>query len=130
VAGFFDGYNEAGSAQTLSIGRRTLQDFEERAELKVSKVTTVFGDHLLRTTFHGGAIALQRTGDTAVNAVLIGQGLTFITPGHPSATGVVAGAGFDYHTSANVALFGAVEGMAMSDQSRTGSARAGVRMAF
>jgi hypothetical protein len=36
--------------------------------------------------------------------------------------GTVFGAGFGYHT----ALFGAVEGIAMSDQSRIG----GVRVAF
>jgi uncharacterized protein with beta-barrel porin domain len=129
VAGFFDGYNETGSAQTLSIGRRTLQDFEERAELELSK-TTDFGGRLLKTMLHGGAIGLQRAGDATINAVLIGQGLTFATPGKSSAIGAVMGAGFDYHTTANVALFGAVEGQWMTDQSRTVTARGGVRMAF
>jgi autotransporter-like protein len=131
VAGLFDGYSETGSAQTLSVASRTLQDVEERGELDLSKVTTFFGgDHTLKTNLHGGVIALQRAGDNTISTVLIGQNLAFTTPGKGSTVGAVVGAGFDYHTSNNVALFGAVEGIAMSDQSRIATAKGGVRVAF
>jgi hypothetical protein len=129
VAGFFDGSSESGSAQTLSIGNRTLQDFEERAELEFSRVG-LFGNNALKTTLHGGFIGLQRIGDTAISAVLIGQGITFATPGHATAAGGVFGASFDYAVAPNTVLFGAAEGQFMSDQSQTVSARGGFKVVF
>ena len=129
LAGALDGYSEAGSVQDLSVGRRTLQDIEERAEIELAKITGVTTG-ALKTSVHGGLIALQRLGSPTVDTVLIGQGLSFTAPGKDNAAGVVAGAGFDLRAAHNVSLFGAFEATVMSDRSRTAAAKGGIRMMF
>ncbi len=129
LAGVLEDYSEAGSGQNLSVGRRILNDVEERAEIELSKITGVSGN-AFKASVHGGVIALQRLGSPAINTVLIGQDLSFATPGDASTVGVVAGAGIDFRASANMTMFGMIEGTAMSDSSQTIAAKGGLRMAF
>jgi outer membrane autotransporter protein len=130
VAGALDGFSETGSGPGLSFGRRTLQNVEERGEIELAR-TSQFGlTDTVRTYMHGGVIALQRLGDTTFNTTLTGQSFTFATPGKDSAVGAVAGAGFDLTVNGKVSVFGAVEGTVMSDKSRAGTAKGGMRVAF
>jgi hypothetical protein len=129
VAGFFDGYSETGSAQNLTVSNRTVQDIEERLEVALSR-TAPFLYGFLKTTATVGVLGLERLGDTTVNTLLIGQNLAFAAPGQNDAAGFYAGIGFDYRATERINLFTAAEGTMMTDKSRTGSARGGVRVAF
>jgi hypothetical protein len=62
--------------------------------------------------------------------VLLGQNLSFITPGRASAVGGVADAGIQYHPIGNVSVFISAEGTVMSDRSYSGAGTGGVRVSF
>lgn len=129
LAGDFDAYNETGSAQTLSVGKRNLQNLEERFELALTLYEPMSAG-IVKTTATIGALAQQRIGDKSIGTVLIGQDLVFATPGENSVFGGYAGLGFDYRVTSSANIYGGVEATIADDKSRTGTARGGVRVRF
>ena len=129
LAGRFDGYNETGSAQNLSVGERKVENFEERFELALTLYEPMSAG-VIKTTATLGGIAQQRVGDRTIDTVLIGQDLAFATPGQNSTFGGYAGLAFDYRLSSNANIFGGVEATVMDDRSTIGTARGGVSLRF
>jgi Autotransporter beta-domain len=130
VGGALDGYSESGSEQDLSVGRRSINDLEERAELEFSTLKPISSGGTVKTTVSVGAIGLERLGNQTIDTVLLGQNLSFITPGQASAVGGVVDAGIQYHPVGNVSLFVSGEATAMSDRSYSGAATGGMRVSF
>jgi outer membrane autotransporter protein len=130
VAGMFDGYTESSSSANLTVGSRTLQDIEERAQAKLTHTTAFGPSEFLLTSVHVGVLGIERVGDTTINTVLLGANLPFITPGKSSVGGVLGGAGLEWHTREGVSFFGAGEYLAMSDSSSTWTAKGGIRVGF
>jgi hypothetical protein len=120
VGGWLDGFSETGSAQNLSVGRRAINDLEERGEVELSTVSGGF-----KGTASIGVIGLERLGNPTINTVLLSQSLSFTTPGQKSAVGGVIGLGVQYRPLPNVKLFVAGEGIAMSDRSDSWAATGG-----
>jgi outer membrane autotransporter protein len=125
VGGWLDGFSEAGSMQNLSVGRRAINDLEERAEVELSTVTGA-----LKATVTAGVIGLDRLGNPTINTVLLAQNLSFTTPGQKAAVGGVLGMGLQYRPMPNVKLFVAGEGTAMSDKSESWAATGGAQVSF
>jgi outer membrane autotransporter protein len=125
VGGQLDGFSETGSGQNLSVGRRSINDLEERAEVELSTVTGT-----LKATANIGVIGLERLGNPTINTVLLAQSLSFTTPGQRNAFGGVLGLGLQYRPLPNVKLFVAGEGTAMSDKSESFAATGGAQVAF
>jgi uncharacterized protein with beta-barrel porin domain len=129
VAGFFGGYTETGTTAPLTVASRTINDFEERGELKLTRAAHL-GPDLLLTDVYVGALGLERAGDTTVDTVVLGASLPFVTPGKNAVAGIVGGGGLEWRTREGVSFFGAAEAIGFSDQSTVVSARGGMRVAF
>jgi Autotransporter beta-domain len=130
VAGMFGGYTETGSTANLTVTSRAIQDFEQRGELKLTHTTTFTPKDSLLTSVNVGLLGIERLGDTTINAVLLGQGLPFVTPGKTTVAGVFGGLGMEWRTRSGVSLFGVAEYTAMSDQANLVTGRGGIRVAF
>ena len=127
--GSFGSYTETGSTANLTVNDQTVQTLEERAELKLTRITLLNPYSALLVHLTGGALGVQRVGGNNVNAVLLGQAIPFATPGKADVWGGYGGLGIEFR-NASVAAFGSAEYLALKDNSCVVSGKAGLRVAF
>ncbi len=128
IAARFEGYSESGSSANLSVAGRTVQAFEERADMTFARVGRI-GDSRLTVRLSGGAVAQQLVGDSAVNVILLGQNFVAAMPGKIRLLGLYAGAGLDWQFG-RVALFASGETVAMNDDTRSFAGKGGIHIAW
>ncbi len=125
----FDGYTESGTTAPLTVGRRVVDDFEQRGEVKLSRTQVFGGTAALTTSIFGGVLGQERAGDTTVAATLLGQAIPFALPGKDTVWGGYGGAGLVWQ-SGPVSLFASAQYLGLSDSSSLVSGQGGIRIAF
>ena len=125
----FDGYTESGTTAPLTVGNRTVNDFEERGQLKLASTHIFKPTEVIMTSIYGGVLGVQRAGSTTIDATLLGQAIPFATPGKDDVWGGFGGAGLEWRTG-RVVLYASTEYLALSDDSSVVSGQGGIRVAF
>jgi hypothetical protein len=125
----YDGYTETGSTANMSIGPRIVQDFEERARLKLTGTRNISANKAVTGSLFAGVLGVQRVGGTTVDATLLGQSTPFAVPGNSSVQGGFGGAGIEFRTGATT-FFADAEYLRFSDSSYVMSGRGGIKISF
>lgn len=125
----FGSYAESGSTANLSVADQTLQNVEARGEAWFNYAAASLPGRA-QFGFGFGVVGQQRVGGDAISATLLGQQLTFATPGQSSVAGGFVGATLDWRLPGGVAVFGGLEYAAMNDRSTTLTGRGGLRCSF
>jgi len=127
--GSFGGYTESGSTANLTVGSRTVGDFEERGQLKLTRTQVFTSTQMLMTSVYGGVLGDQRVGDTTIGASLLDQAIPFAPPGKGNVWAGFGGLGLEV-LAGRVAWFASAEYLALSDSSSVVSGKGGIRIAF
>jgi T5SS/PEP-CTERM-associated repeat protein len=130
IATFYDGYTETGSSQNVSYDGHTTQALEERFDARLGYQTLTSAGLASRYWLSAGASATQRVGGSGYGATVSGTDFTVSPMGDGTVYGGLMSVGFDVMVSEKATLFGSLEGAAYTDNSRSGMARGGVKIAF
>jgi hypothetical protein len=129
LAAGFDGYTESGSTADMTVGSRFTQALEQRGELTLTRtLTSNLGRFQIGSTL--GLIGQERVGAGSINAQILGQALSFATPGKVSIGGGFVAGQFDWKTRWGATLFASAEYTAYSDSSTILTGHAGIRVGF
>jgi hypothetical protein len=125
----FGGYSETGTTANLAVGNRDTQGLEERAQIKLTRITQISPTSQLSINLTGGVIGDQRIGTDAVDAILLAQPIAFTAPGATNVWGGLGELGLEWQMR-DVSVFAAASYIAWQNSGSIVSGRGGIRVGF
>ena len=127
---FYDGYEESGSPQSLTVGDRDSHALSARAQIALPfQVTTEQGSNL-RLEGYGGIDATLKRGDTPVNGRTGTNNLAFTSDSATREINFILGADASYVLSNGLLVYGGFEGAVNTTGSFEAAAQIGTRFSF
>ncbi len=127
---FFDGYNETGSPQSLSIDARQTHLLTSRAEIAAPYQHAFFNGSTMKLEARGGVQARFNLSDGGFAATQRGLDFTFEDYDNPRDIGFFLGTDISYILSSGLLLYGEVEGIVNTRGSIDALAQFGTRFSF
>jgi hypothetical protein len=107
-----------------------VQILEQRAETKLVYAAPMAAGLAANYWLKGGALVRETLGADRFDASVVGTDFAVESLSKRTVFGATAGLGFDRMVTANASIFGSIDGAILSDRTRTGSVRGGVKIAF
>ncbi len=127
---FYDGYNESGSTQSLSVDDRQTHLFTGRAEVSTPYDHTFINGSVMKLEAHGGVQALVNLSDGTLAASQRGTSLTLQSNERTHEVGFFLGTDISYVLPSGLLLYGELEGIVNTRGSIDALAQFGTRFSF
>ena len=124
-----DGYTETGSSSGMTVDDRYIHLLTGRFQVTVPVRIPPYADTVYFAPY-AGVEGRTRLDNSDVDAVLLGQTISFDAGGEDSVGAVLAGFELSALVDDGISLFGRVEATAESNAGRTIAGQAGVQIAF
>ena len=124
-----DGYTETGSAGAISVDDRDVQLLTGRFQVAVPVRIPPYADTVRFEPFFG-VEGRTRLDNSDVDAVLLGQTISFDPGGEDTIGAALAGFELSALVDDGISIFGRVEGAVETDSGRTIGGQAGVQITF
>ena len=130
-AGLFqEGYSETGSSSNLTVDNRDVHILDARTQIAVPMSLKSDEHGMLSTELRAGVDARTSLGSDRVDAVLIGQNISFDPGGEDNVLSAFAAAAFAMAFTNALSITGSLEGGYGTDDTARATARLGARVDF
>ena len=127
---FFDGYNETGSPQSLTVDDRSSHTFSSRAQVTLPFAVTTEAGSIFRVEGYGGIDATLQLGDNKTENSFATKNVAFTSDDANREISFIFGTDLAYTLSSGLLFYGGFESAINTSGSLEAAAKFGTRFSF